>query len=280
MEVFTSISDLKRFLNLHRDLNKSIGLVPTMGALHTGHISLVDAAIRQTDLCVCSIFVNPVQFNNVSDLEKYPRTLEKDYRLLEAAGCAAVFAPSVTEMYPEPIGITLNFGLLETVMEGASRPGHFNGVGVVVSRLFNIIQPDKAFFGQKDLQQVAVIKRLIKDLAFPLDLVTCPTVREADGLAMSSRNSRLTAEEREVAPFIYDVLSDAKNDIMNGTPATEAISSARRKFNAHDDFELDYLEIAHSDSLQTITNIGPAGSNALCVAAFLGQVRLIDNIIF
>jgi pantoate--beta-alanine ligase len=280
MEVFTSVGDLRTFLTLHRKQNKSIGLVPTMGALHQGHLALIQTAIKQSDICVCSIFVNPVQFNNPADLEKYPRTLDLDLRMLEEAGCSAVFAPSVIEMYPEPPIMTLNFGQLETVMEGASRPGHFNGVGIVVSRLFNIVQPDKAFFGQKDLQQVAVIKRLVKDLAFPLTLVTCPTVRETDDLAMSSRNSRLTAEERVVAPFIYEVLSAAKRELQNGIPAPDVLAKARRKFLAHDDFELDYLEMVDSESLQTRTTLGPSGSNALCVATFLGQVRLIDNVVF
>jgi pantoate--beta-alanine ligase len=280
MEVFTSVGELRKFLTLHRKQNKSIGLVPTMGALHQGHLSLIQTALQQTDICVCSIFVNPVQFNNATDLEKYPRTLENDLRILKDSGCSVVFAPSENEMYPEPPAMILNFGLLETVMEGASRPGHFNGVGIVVSRLFNIIQPDKAFFGQKDLQQAAVIKRLVKDLAFPLTLITCPTVRETDDLAMSSRNSRLTAEERVAAPFIYEVLSAAKNEIQNRNPALEVLASARKKFLAHDDFELDYLEFVDSDSLQTRSIMGRAGTNALCVATFLGQVRLIDNIVF
>lgn len=279
MEVFTSISDLKSFLNIQRAQNKRIGLVPTMGALHSGHISLLDESIRQNDITVCSIFVNPVQFTNAQDLEKYPRTLEADCLLLEAAGCSAVFAPSVQEMYPEVPVMTLNFGFLETVMEGASRPGHFNGVGIVVARLFNIIQPDKAYFGQKDLQQVAVIRRLVKDLAFPLELVVSPTVRETNGLAMSSRNSRLNSTERSQAPFIYKCLSAAREKLSQGIPVVEVIKATEEQFSLKNEFQLDYFQVVHAETLQPAERVGAPGTTALCIAAFLGPVRLIDNLI-
>ncbi len=280
MEVFTSISDLKSFLSVQRAQNKSIGLIPTMGALHPGHISLLREATRQNDITVCSIFVNPVQFTNAQDLEKYPRTLESDCQMLKAVGCSAVFAPSVEEMYPEPPQITLNFGFLETVMEGASRPGHFNGVGIVVSRLFNIIQPDQAYFGQKDLQQVAVIKRLVKDLAFALQLIVCDTVRENDGLAMSSRNSRLSQDDRSKASFIYQSLSEAKTALLQGISVLDVINIVQQQFSAQSEFQLDYFEVVDSESLQPLKNPTDQGKTALCIAALLGPVRLIDNLIF
>jgi len=251
-----------------------------MGALHAGHISLLQSSTNENDISVCSIFVNPVQFTNPQDLEKYPRTFENDCRMLEDAGCSAVFAPSVDEMYEETPLMKLNFGVLETVMEGASRPGHFNGVGIVVSRFFNIVQPDRAYFGQKDLQQVAVVKRLVKDLAFQLELRVCPTVRETDGLAMSSRNSRLNSQERDAAPFIYQMLSEAKANLEKGIEVSEVVDLVQKHFLSNSKFQLDYFEIANADSLQPLDTIGGAGSNAICIAAFLGPVRLIDNIIF
>ena len=178
-----------------------------MGALHEGHITLIEKAKQENDVVVSSIFVNPAQFNNPDDLARYPRTLEEDCQKLEAAGCDMVFTPPSTKCTPNQPMLRLNFGELETVMEGAFRPGHFNGVGIVVAKLFNIVQADRAYFGQKDLQQVAVIRRLIRDLSFPVELIRCPTVREADGLAMSSRNRNLTPEEREQAPALFQALT-------------------------------------------------------------------------
>lgn len=280
MEVFTSVKSLRIFLDQQLSHQKTIGLIPTMGALHEGHISLIDASVKENDITVCSIFVNPVQFNNPEDLLKYPRTLEADCQMLEKAGCDAVFAPSVEEMYPEPPLLTMNFGALENVMEGASRPGHFNGVGIVVSRLFNIARPHHAYFGQKDLQQVSVIKRLITDLAFDLKLVVCPTVRETDGLAMSSRNRRLNDEERNTAPYIYQILSAAKEELLRGRDIWEVTAAAQGRFAAIGSFTLNYLEVVDVKSLQPIQELGPEGSNAICVATFLGPVRLIDNLIF
>ena len=251
-----------------------------MGALHEGHISLIDTAKIQNDIVVCSIFVNPTQFNNPEDLAKYPRTLEEDCVMLENAGCSAVFAPSVEEMYPEKPMLTINFGLLETVMEGASRPGHFNGVGIVVSKLFNIVEPHRAYFGQKDLQQVMIVKRMVEDLSFNLELIICPTIRETDGLAMSSRNRRLGEEERAHAPIIYKILLDAKDKIQNGDDFEEVKESVQLEFHVLAGFELDYFEIVNTKTLQPIHTIAEAGTTALCIATFLGPVRLIDNIIF
>ncbi|MCF0058358.1 pantoate--beta-alanine ligase [Dyadobacter sp. CY356] len=280
MEVFTSIHSLKNFLSVQRLQNKSIGLIPTMGALHEGHISLIETASTENDITVCTIFVNPTQFNNPEDLAKYPRTLEEDCKMLETAGCSAVFAPTVDEMYPEQTMLTMNFGLLETVMEGASRPGHFNGVGIVVSKLFNIVQPHKAYFGQKDLQQVTVVKRLVADLSFNLELIVCPTVRENDGLAMSSRNRRLNEAERAHAPIIYKILVDAKEKILSGVDIEETKEAVQREFLVLAGFELDYFEVVNIKTLQPIHTLGAAGTTALCIATFLGPVRLIDNIIF
>ncbi|WP_159474482.1 pantoate--beta-alanine ligase [Dyadobacter sp. 3J3] len=280
MEVFTSIHSLKNFLSVQRLQNKSIGLIPTMGALHEGHISLIETAGTENDITVCSIFVNPTQFNNPEDLAKYPRTLEEDCKMLEEAGCSAVFAPTVNEMYPEPTMITMNFGLLETVMEGASRPGHFNGVGIVVSKLFNIVQPQRAYFGQKDLQQVTVVKRLVEDLSFNLELIVCPTVRENDGLAMSSRNRRLNETERAHAPIIYKILLDAQEKLLSGNDIEETKEAVQREFLVLAGFELDYFEVVNIKTLQPIHTIGAAGTTALCIATFLGPVRLIDNIVF
>lgn len=280
MEVFTSIHSLKNFLSVQRIQNKSIGLIPTMGALHEGHISLIETAGTQNDITVCSIFVNPTQFNNPEDLAKYPRTLEEDCKMLEDAGCSAVFAPTVDEMYPEQTMLTMNFGLLETVMEGASRPGHFNGVGIVVSKFFNIVQPHRAYFGQKDLQQVTVVKRLVADLSFNLELIVCPTVRENDGLAMSSRNRRLNEAERTHAPIIYKILLDAKEKILAGIDIEETKEAVQREFLVLAGFELDYFEVVNIKTLQPIHTIGLVGTTALCIATFLGPVRLIDNIVF
>ena len=279
MEVFTSVQSLRKFLSQQRILNKTIGLIPTMGALHEGHISLLNSSTKENDISVCSIFVNPVQFTNQEDLAKYPRTLEADCALLEKAGCSAVFAPTVLEMYPAPPVLTFNFGTLETVMEGASRPGHFNGVGIVVSRLFNLVQPDRAYFGQKDLQQVSVIRQLIADLAFPLDLVICPTVREESGLAMSSRNQRLNQNETALASNIYKIISAVKDQLLRGGKIQEIKNSAQNQFLSIQEFTLDYIEIVDIKTLQPITELQSPGSTAICVAAFLGPVRLIDNII-
>lgn len=280
MEVFTSVKSLRQFLDQQISEQKTIGLVPTMGALHKGHISLIEAAKKDNDIVVCSVFVNPTQFNNPEDLAKYPRTFEADRAMLENAGCSAVFAPSVEEMYPEQPVVKMNFGALETVMEGASRPGHFNGVGIVVSKLFNIVRPHRAYFGQKDLQQVSVVRQLVSDLAFGLELVICPTVRETDGLAMSSRNTRLNAAERTIAAHIYRILAGAGEDLRTGKQVSEVIGWAKTEFAKIEEFTLDYFEVIDIKTLLPIEKIGPAGSNAICVATLLGPVRLIDNIIF
>ncbi|UFH56697.1 pantoate--beta-alanine ligase [Spirosoma sp. KNUC1025] len=276
---FDTIVSLRQHLNTLRQ-HHTIGLIPTMGALHEGHITLIEKAKQENDVVVSSIFVNPVQFNNADDLARYPRTLEEDCQKLEAVGCDIVFTPSVHEMYPEPVALRLNFGELETIMEGAFRPGHFNGVGIVVAKLFNIIQPDRAYFGQKDLQQVAVIRRLIRDLSFPVELVRCPTIRETDGLAMSSRNRNLTSSEREQAISLFQALTMARELLTEGYTPEQTKAAVTGFFNDRVSFRLEYVEIVNADTLQIAGEVLAPGQTAICLAAHLGKVRLIDNLVF
>jgi pantoate--beta-alanine ligase len=278
MQLFKSVREVVEYRKSCQKNGLSIGIVPTMGALHSGHLSLVDASARLCDTTIVSIFVNPIQFNNATDLAKYPRTLERDLELLSTTGCKAVFAPDEHEMYTSPPLLKMNFGSLEQVMEGASRPGHFSGVGVVVSKLFNILQPDHAFFGQKDLQQFLVIKRLVQDLSFQLTLHCCPTQREADGLALSSRNVRLSKENRPVAGKIYQSLLLAAQALPS-----EGVVLAKKKalalLQSEPLFQTDYFEIAHADSLTTIQEGEKYKEVAICTAVYLDGVRLIDNLL-
>ena len=280
MLVFSTIASLRNYLNQERKDGKSLGFVPTMGALHVGHLSLIAASKQANDITVCSIFVNPTQFNNPEDLARYPRTLEADCAMLEPAGCDVVFAPSAEEMYAEKPIMKFDFGNLETVMEGKFRPGHFNGVGIVVSKLFNIVQPDRTYFGQKDLQQTAVIGRMIKDMSYQIEFNVCTTLRETDGLAMSSRNRNLLPEHRNTAAEIYKLLSEAKAQILNGKPVLEVSEFGKKYLKKFPDFQLEYFEIVNSLSLETIDKVQPASQNAICIAAYLGKVRLIDNFVF
>ncbi len=274
---FTEKSKLQSFLKAEWKKGKTIGLVPTMGALHEGHLSLIKASKEDNDITVCTIFVNPAQFNNPLDLEKYPRTIEKDCDMLLAAHCEVVFTPTIQEMYPFATTLQMLFGDLELTMEGAFRPGHFNGVGIVVSKFFNIIQPDNAYFGQKDLQQCAVIKQLVSDLSFPININICPTRREDDGLAMSSRNKNLSIQERIKAPIVYKILTEAK--AMVDTQDIEAIKKwVQERFEKEDLINLDYFEIVNLTTLQP-TTLYQIDETAFCVAVFLGNTRLIDNII-
>lgn len=280
MQIFTTVRSLRDFIISVKATGKSIGFVPTMGALHEGHASLVHKAMEENKVVICSIFVNPIQFNNPEDLIKYPRTLEEDCRILEELGCEAVFAPSVDEMYPVAPELTLNFGILEQVMEGAQRPGHFNGVGIVLARLFNWVQPDRAYFGQKDFQQVAIVRRLIRDLGFPLELIVCPTLREMDGLAMSSRNRRLPEKERGLAPLIYQILQQAESGLRSGKTSQQVIEVAKEEFLKESAFGLEYIDVVNTASLQPVESRQAEGETAICVAATLGPVRLIDNMVF
>lgn len=279
MRTFDKIADISNYLRLQKEMGRKIGFVPTMGALHDGHLSLMRQAKEENELLVVSLFVNPLQFNNPEDLKKYPRNIRRDKNLLKETGCDVLFVPGVSEMYPEKVTIHYDFGSLEKVMEGAFRPGHFNGVAVVVKKLFDIIGPDKAYFGEKDFQQLAIIQKLVKMENLTVQIVPCPIVREDDGLAMSSRNERLTARERKMAPFIYQTLTEAEKKIRTMTPG-EVKLFVRNKFADEPDFRLEYFEIADEKELQPVVNhdktIGVRGF----IAAWLGNVRLIDNMRF
>lgn len=249
-----------------------------MGALHEGHLQLIRASKSSCDLTVVSIFVNPIQFNNSADFDAYPITLEDDFEKLKQENVDVVFTPSIKEIYHQSPEIRFSFGTLETTLEGAFRPGHFNGVGLVVSKLFNIVRPHVAFFGQKDLQQVAVISRLVKDLSFPIELVTVPTVRESDGLAMSSRNLRLSPLSREASPILFNSLTKAKNELIAGREWFEIQAEIIRDFGENHLVELEYFELIDPESFEILLNYTPSLRSFLCIAAHLGGVRLIDNI--
>ena len=277
MKVVNSIKELRENLSQERLEKRSIGLVPTMGALHAGHISLVERCVRENDVCVVSVFVNPTQFNDKHDLETYPRTLEADCALLEAAGCHYVFAPSVEEMYPEPDMRVFNLGRVAEVMEGAMRPGHFNGVAQVVSKLFYIVEPDNAYFGEKDFQQIAVIRAMVKQLNIPVKINACPIKREADGLALSSRNTRLTPELRQKAPLIAHTLKESTT-FAPGKSVQEVIDFVVNTINADPDMRVEYYEIVDGNTLETIKDWSETDYPVGCITVFCGEVRLIDNI--
>ena len=277
MKIVKGIKELKGYLIDSKRDGKRVGLVPTMGALHKGHLSLVERCVRENDICVVSVFVNPTQFNDKHDLETYPRTLEADCALLESAGCDFVFAPSVEEMYPEPDTRTFDFGTVMQVMEGAKRPGHFNGVAQVVSKLFYIVEPDNAYFGEKDFQQIAVIRAMVKQLQIPVQINACPIVREADGLALSSRNTRLTPALRQKAPLIARTLQESK--VLAATKSVrEVIDYVVNTLNADPDLEVEYYEIVDGDSLVAIQDWKDTSYAVGCVTVYCGEVRLIDNI--
>ncbi|MFB9862946.1 pantoate--beta-alanine ligase [Rufibacter immobilis] len=274
----SSLSDIRQHTEMLRQQGKRIGFVPTMGALHEGHLSLIKAAKSQNDITVCSIFVNPVQFNNAEDYKLYPRLPEKDAQLLAQVGCDVLFLPTADEMYKQKAKLTFDFGELERVMEGAHRPGHFNGVATVVSKLFHLVKPHQAFFGQKDLQQFAVVQQLVQDLSFDLELVCYPIIREEDGLAMSSRNRRLTPEQRALAPRLYQALQFL-NSKLETLPIEEAKKETETFLRSFEEIKLEYLEVVHAKSLQPLEYLAEGEPVALCLAAFLGEVRLIDNIL-
>lgn len=260
--------------------NTKVGFVPTMGALHEGHLSLIKAAKAENDLVICSVFVNPTQFDNPLDLEKYPRTLESDAKLLEEAGVDILFAPNKEEVYDETYFLNFNFGKLEQVLEGACREGHFNGVATIVSKLFHYVKPNKAYFGQKDLQQVAVIKDLVKALSFDLEVVRCPIVRDENGLALSSRNMRLSTDEKIQALTLNETIELVKSEICNGTNTLESIEKGVHYFESKLNYKPEYLEVVFADTLQTYQDDKTDQELAVCIAAPLGPVRLIDNVVF
>jgi len=279
MNVFFDIRSIQDFLGERRKNHIRTGLVPTMGALHDGHLSLIEASQRENDLTVCSIFVNPVQFNNPEDLKKYPRDLEKDIEKLKMLKVQAVFCPPEDVMYPEPPLLTTSMGTLDEVMEGKFRPGHFNGVRIIVAKLFNIIRPDRSYFGQKDLQQFIVIKKLNEILNFGIELKCVETVREGNGLAMSSRNRLLTEDQKVSAALIHRTLREAKANLLSGTSVEEVVAEVTKSFEAYDaDIRLEYFEVVDTDTLQNVVRILRPEKCALCIAAYVGKVRLIDNI--
>ena len=277
MILVRTVSELKSVLKSSGKADL-VGFVPTMGALHKGHLSLVQKAVDENPLVVVSIFVNPTQFNDSKDLERYPRTLNADMNLLETTGCQIVFAPDVTEIYPEPDTRKFDFGQLDKVMEGKHRPGHFNGVAQVVSKLFEMVQPQKAYFGLKDFQQLAIIKNMVKQLNLQVEIVPCPIVREESGLAMSSRNELLTTEERANAAAISQTLFKA-NELKTGKNVSELEKWVAETINKNPYLEVEYAEIVDDTELQPVKNWDEQSVKILCVAVFCGKIRLIDNIV-
>ena len=279
MQVVKTISELKSLISGFKNEGKVVGLVPTMGALHAGHKSLVDCARKENDIVVVSVFVNPTQFNNKQDLATYPRTEAADCRLLEAAGADVVFMPSVEEVYPEPDTRVFDLGAVAEVMEGAHRPGHFNGVAQIVSKLFAMVNPDRAYFGEKDFQQIAVIRKMVELEGFKLAIVACPIKREDDGLALSSRNVRLTAEQRMLAPNIFRILKESRNFASTHT-VEETIAYVTDSLNALPQMEVEYYEIVDGSTMQPVRSWDASSHIVGCITVYCGEVRLIDNIAY
>jgi pantoate--beta-alanine ligase len=280
MKKFIHIKDIQSALHKEHSRKRSIGFVATMGALHEGHLSLVRQSKEENDITVASIFVNPIQFNRKEDLLRYPRMLKEDFSMLESVGCDYVFYPEVEEMYPEgenDLSPVRDFGMLDKVMEGKFRPGHFKGVAIVVKKLFDIIAPDSAYFGKKDYQQLMVIRKLVEETKLPVRVVGCPIIREKDGLAMSSRNMHLTIGERSIAPLIFQVLSQAKEK-AGSVSVKELKTWATKKIEANPAFKVEYFEIADNRSLLPLESWKYLEYAIACAAVFLGGVRLIDNL--
>lgn len=279
MIVVSKIVELQNALFSIRKAGKSIGLVPTMGALHEGHASLVERSVKENDVTVVSVFLNPTQFNDQGDLDRYPRTLDADCELLEKVGADYVFAPSVEEMYPIPDTRQFEFPPVSTVMEGAKRPGHFNGVCQVVSRLFYIVRPNRAYFGEKDWQQIAVVKQLVKYIAVNVDIVECPIIRDKDGLAKSSRNTLLSADERKIAPKIYEALK-ASMDFARNHTVSETHDKVVDEINSVKGLEVEYFEIVDGNTLQTVSSWDETPYVVGCITVYCGKtpIRLIDHI--
>lgn len=277
MKIIRSVAELREYCSCERAAGHSIGLVPTMGALHDGHLSLVTKARADNDVVVVSVFVNPTQFNNPDDLRTYPRTEEADCRLLERAGVDAVFAPSVEEVYPEPDTRVFDLGPVAEVMEGAMRPGHFNGVAQIVSKLFAMVAPDRAYFGEKDFQQIAVIRRMVELEHFTIDIVACPIRREADGLALSSRNVRLTPAMRAAAPAIHRALA-ASVDYARTHSVAETTDHVISQINGVPGLDTEYYMIVDGHTCQPISDWAQTDFPVGCVTVYAGDVRLIDNI--
>jgi len=277
MKIINSIIKLKSELLPLK--NSTIGFVPTMGALHDGHLSLIEKSKKENDFTICSIFVNPTQFNNKEDFEKYPNTINEDTKLLEKQNCDFLFLPSSKEIYSSKSILKFDFGNLENTMEGRFRPGHFSGVALIVSKLFNIVNPTKAYFGQKDFQQLAIIKQLVIDLSFDVEVISCPTIREKNGLAMSSRNERLSKHEKHESSIIHNSLQLAKTKLLSlkKTDIIDIKAEIELQFE-NSNLQLEYLEIVSSTSLEPILTNENLNNTTICIAAFCGNVRLIDNI--
>ncbi|HFA48909.1 MAG TPA: pantoate--beta-alanine ligase [Bacteroidetes bacterium] len=279
MILFKQVEELRSHLEKERAKGSKIGFVPTMGALHKGHLSLIDRSVADTDITVCSIFVNPTQFNESADLKKYPRTPGKDISLLCEAGCQLLFMPHVEEIYPKNYQPkrTFDFGNLDKLMEGAKRPGHFQGMAQVVSRLLDIVDPDQLFMGQKDFQQATIVQSMLEQMESSTQLVVCPIVREEDGLAMSSRNVRLTKEQRRLAPNIYRTLKAARDKTSTRSP--KQIEDEALRMLAIPGMEPEYFRVVNGKTLMPIDRFDEVGFAVACTAVRLGEIRLIDNII-
>lgn len=279
MDKIYKVADLEDKILELKSVHKTIGFIPTMGALHEGHISLVKQSKKENNVTIVSIFVNPTQFNNKADLEKYPRDEEKDIEMLSSVGADIIFIPSVEEIYPEPDTRIFDFGELDKVMEGQFRPGHFNGVAQVVSRLFSIVQPDRAYFGEKDFQQLAVVRSLVKQCKIPVLIVGMPILRENSGLAMSSRNQRLSSDEFQKASVIYRTLLESK-DVASVETIGVTHDFVTDKINQTGDLTVEYFDIVNGHTLQTVSSWDDADYIVGCIAVFCGEVRLIDNITY
>lgn len=278
MKVIRTVEELKSVVGALKAEGKSVGLVPTMGALHDGHVSLMEKARGDNDAVVVSVFVNPTQFNNPDDLRTYPRTEEADCARMRDAGVDIAFIPSVEEIYPEPDNRVFDLGKVAEVMEGAMRPGHFNGVAQIVSKLFRMVEPTRAYFGEKDFQQIAVIRRMVEIEGFKnLEIVDCPIKREADGLALSSRNVRLTPHQREIAPNIHRIMVESL-DKARDCSVEEVKRSVIDAVNAYPEMDVEYYEIVNAADMQPITDWSQATQAVGCITVYLGDVRLIDNI--
>lgn len=282
MRVFKLQSDLNDYLSRMRLRRRKIGLVPTMGALHEGHMALIKASREEADITVCTIFVNPAQFNNPDDLLKYPRSLEDDLEKLKATSCEVAYAPEASDLYDLDMGeqVRFDFGNLGQVLEGHYRPGHFNGVALVVLKFFNIVQPDITFFGQKDLQQFHIIRTLIHDLSYHIQLRLVPTVREKDGLAMSSRNRRIPEGLRPLAGRFYECLIKGREMLYRGSSVKEVKQHMEEVFKRHPELELEYFEVVDTFKFTVIDDIQNKESTALCIAGYLNNIRLIDNVMY
>lgn len=278
MKIIRTVEELKSVVGALKAEGKSVGLVPTMGALHDGHVSLMEKARGDNDVVVVSVFVNPTQFNNPDDLRTYPRTEEADCARMRDAGVDIAFIPSVEEIYPEPDNRVFDLGKVAEVMEGAMRPGHFNGVAQIVSKLFRMVEPTRAYFGEKDFQQIAVIRRMVEIEGFKnLEIVDCPIKREADGLALSSRNVRLTPHQREIAPNIHRIMVESL-DKASDCSVEEVKRSVIDAVNAYPEMDVEYYEIVKAADMQPITDWSQASQAVGCITVYLGDVRLIDNI--